>query len=250
MCWSGEASTVLAAVGLGTTAWAAYKKEHPALWITLGYFSLMEALQAYTYGVIGQCNDPGNQIATLLGYLHITFQPFFINILSLYFLPKAVQQKLYIPVYTICFIAAIVMIIQVYPFSWTGPCDPIRPLCAERLCSVEGNWHIAWEVPSNDLGNYFARLDFLPLQGMKSGFNAYIFAGLILPLLYGSWRMTLYHYAMGPFLASLTTDNINEWPAVWCLLSIGFLLIVVKTPLRRWLRVEKWWLWPKSWTAA
>ncbi len=48
MCWSGEASTVLAAVGLGTTVYAASKGEDKRLWMPLGYFSLMEALQAYT----------------------------------------------------------------------------------------------------------------------------------------------------------------------------------------------------------
>lgn len=246
MCWSGEASTVLAAVGLGTTAYAAAKREHPALWITLGYFSLMEALQAYTYTVINECGHPGNQIATLLGYLHIAFQPFFVNAMSLYFVPETARRNLAFPVYFLCFVSAIIMIIQLYPFDWAGVCQPGRPLCGPRLCSVDGQWHIAWEVPANSLGNLFQRMD-LPLQGMQSGYPTYIFAALLLPLLYGSWRVTLYHYAMGPFLASLTTSNINEWPAIWCLLSIGFLLIVVKTPLRKRLYVKRWLLWPRRW---
>jgi hypothetical protein len=74
MCWSGEASAVLATVGLSSTGYFFYKKEPPALCITLGYFSLMEALQAYTYTVIDDCADPRNQIATLLGYLHIAWE--------------------------------------------------------------------------------------------------------------------------------------------------------------------------------
>jgi hypothetical protein len=82
MCWSGEASVALAIAGLGTTAYAAYKKEPAPLWMALGYFSSMEALQAFTYSVIDQCGLPSNQIATMLGYLHIVFQPFFINMLS------------------------------------------------------------------------------------------------------------------------------------------------------------------------
>jgi hypothetical protein len=49
MCWSGEASAVLAVVGIGTTAYAAYKKEPAPLWMALGYFSSMELLQAFTY---------------------------------------------------------------------------------------------------------------------------------------------------------------------------------------------------------
>ena len=79
MCWSGEASAVLAATGLVSTAYFYSKGESKALCGALAYFSLMEVLQAYTYTVIDECMNPSNQIATFLGYLHITFQPFFIN---------------------------------------------------------------------------------------------------------------------------------------------------------------------------
>jgi hypothetical protein len=71
MCWSGEASAVLATVGLATTAYVAYKGEDKSLWIPLAFFSLMELLQAFTYSVIDQCSLPSNQVMTLLGYLHI-----------------------------------------------------------------------------------------------------------------------------------------------------------------------------------
>jgi len=126
MCWSGEASAVLAVVGLGTTAYAAYKKEPAPLWIALGYFSLMELLQAFTYAVIDQCSLPSNQIATLLSYLHIAFQPFFINLLSMHFIPSSVRKKIQWPVYAVCFISTIVMLLQLYPFEWAGSCQLAR----------------------------------------------------------------------------------------------------------------------------
>lgn len=233
MCWSGEASTVVAAIGISGTIYAAYKKEPVGLWLCLGYFSLMEALQAYTYSVIGQCQDPGNQIATMFGYLHVTFQPFFINAVSLHFISPRVARKIAPAVYMACFAAAILMLVKLYPFAWGGHCNlGIRPMCGTELCSVHGNWHIAWEVPVN------AVLDYVP---------SYLIVGFILPLFYGSWRFTLYHILAGPLLARLTTSNMNEWPAVWCLLSIGFMLIVVKTPIRDILYVRGWYgkTWPK-----
>lgn len=244
MCWSGEASTVLAAVGLGTTVYAAYKKEPAPLWIALGYFSLMELLQAFTYSVIDECALPSNQIATLLGYLHIAFQPFFINAVSMYFIPAGVRRRIQYWVYGVCFFSAIFMIIQLYPFDWAGACDPRRPLCGTQLCSVSGEWHIAWEVPTNGICNSMVDSWWYIFA---DGYPTYVIAGFLLPLLYGSWRATAYHYIMGPTLALLTTSNINEWPAIWCLFSIGLLLVVVKTPLRRYLHVRKWVLWPKSW---
>ncbi|MCB1720213.1 MAG: hypothetical protein H6860_04500 [Rhodospirillales bacterium] len=243
MCWSGEASTVLATIGLGTTAWAAYKGESPRLWMALGYFSLMELLQAYTYSVINECSFASNQIATLLGYFHITFQPFFINALSMYFIPKEIKQKIEIPVYTLCFISAIIMLVQVYPFPGLGMCPSDYAYCAEKLCSVSGNWHIAWEVPANGMMNFltaYSWMWFIPL------YPTYFIVGFMLPLLYGSWRFTLYHFLIGPTLAFMLTDNLDEVPAIWCLLSIGILLLVVKTPLRRIMFVKNWMLWPRS----
>jgi len=236
MCWSGEASTVMAAIGLSGAAYAAVKKEPFGLWGTLGYFALMEALQAYTYTVIDECQLPSNQIATILGYLHIAFQPFFINAISMHFLPKGVEAKIAKPVYALCFASAMFMMLQLYPFEWAGQCEAGRALCARQLCSVHGNWHIAWDVPTNGLGNWMYDHGF-------TGYFTYSFVAFIMPLMYGSWRFTLYHFLMGPFAALALTNNLNEAPAVWCLLSIGFLLIVIKTPVRG-ILYQKWNLLP------
>jgi hypothetical protein len=233
MCWSGEASAALAAVGFGATAYAAVRNEPPALWLALGYFTLMEALQAFTYSVIDDCASPANQIATLLGYLHIVFQPFFVNALSLHFVPEQISKRIAPWVYTLCFVSSIVMLIQLYPFSWAGTCDAGWALCGSQLCSVSGNWHIAWDIPVNGLGN-------------AVGFPSYVIAMFVVPALYGAWRITFFLLLGGPVLAYQLTDNINETAAVWCLLSIGLLLIVM-TPVRRVFYVENWWLWPKTW---
>lgn len=234
MCWSAEASTTLAAIGIATTAYAAYKKEPTVLWITLGYFSSMELLQAFTYTVIDDCNSPSNQVATLLGYLHIAFQPFFINAISMYFIPEEIRRKITLPVYFLCFVVAIFMILASYPFSWAGSC--VEGLCGERLCSVSGSWHIAWELPLN-LIDYW-NFGFFQMSGFS-----YVLVAFLLPILYGSWRFTLYHVLMGPSIAYFLTDSINEHAAVWCLISIALLLIVVKTPIRKILFVRKWPLW-------
>lgn len=240
MCWSGEASAVLAAAGFAGTAYAAYKKEPAPLWLSLGYFSLMELLQAFTYSVIDACTLPSNQISTLLGYLHITFQPFFVTAVSLYFIPAYVRKQVAIPAYLCCFASAIFMLIQLYPFDWAGICTPGRPLCGTQLCSVSGEWHIAWEVPTNGIGNIFYGG---PVSFFTDGFPSYVLCVFILPILYGSWRVTVYHFLLGPFLAQKLTSNPNEWPAIWCLLSIGLLLIVVKSPVRKLLHVKRWPLW-------
>ena len=103
MCWSGEASGVLAVAGLSTAAYVALKQgESKELWIPLTYFALMELLQAVTYVYIDLCDNPNNQILTLLGYLHVSFQPFFVNMVAMYFIPESVKLKIRTTVYTLC----------------------------------------------------------------------------------------------------------------------------------------------------
>lgn len=71
----------------------------------------------------------------------------------------------------------------------------------------------------------------------------YAVPAFLIPVAYGSWKCTLYHLLVGPGLASLLTNNINEWPAIWCLTSIGLLLIAVKSPVRARLYTHQWFWW-------
>lgn len=245
MCWSGEASMVMAVAGFSAAAYTALKKdpEPVALWACLLYFALMELLQAVSYRVVGQCDSGLNQLLTLLGYLHITFQPFFINAVALHFLPAQAARKVAPWVYLACFIGAIGMLVQLYPFGWAGHCTTGRPLCGDILCTVSGEWHIAWLLPLNGIGNGMTSSTYLGY-----GFLSYALNAFYLPALVGSWRFILFTYVAGPLLASATTGNINEWPAIWCLFSIGLLLVVMITPLRRYLHVgNPWWMQLDAW---
>ncbi len=93
MCWSGEASAVLAVTGFATAAYVSYKKEPMPLWMTLGYFSLMEALQAFTYVVINQCTLPSNQIATILRLSSYCFSAIFYKYVCVLFFTRSGSQK-------------------------------------------------------------------------------------------------------------------------------------------------------------
>ncbi|BCG65992.1 MAG: hypothetical protein methR_P3864 [Methyloprofundus sp.] len=239
MCWSGEASGVLAAVGLGTAAYVALKGESKELWIPLTYFALMELLQAATYVYIDDCSSPQNQILTLFGYLHIAFQPFFVNMVAMYFIPESVKLRIRTAVYTLCAVAALAMIVKMFPFAWAGLCNIGQEgFCGEEICSVSGAWHIAWQMPLN--GIMSAPVSWLP--GFEWGLHGfiYILIAFYLPLMYGSWRFVGFHYLIGPLIADLTTDDPNEFSAVWCLFSIALCVSVIKSPIRKYLHVQKW----------
>ncbi|WP_150046351.1 MULTISPECIES: DUF5765 domain-containing protein [Methylomonas] len=239
MCWSGEASGVLAAAGLTTAVYVAYKGESRELWLPLTYFALMELLQAITYIYIDVCDNPNNQVLTLLGYLHIAFQPFFVNMVAMYFIPESVKHKIRITVYGICAISALAIIIKMFPFAWAGACaEGVEGFCGPEICSVSGNWHIAWQMPLNGLLSE----PIAWLFGFDWGLHAlaYIAAAFYLPILYGSWRFVGFHYLLGPLISDLTTDNPNEYCAVWCLFSIALCVSVIKSPIRKHLHVRQW----------
>jgi hypothetical protein len=239
MCWSGEASAMLATSGFATASYLAYKGETRELWLPLTYFACMELLQAATYVYIDQCDTPQNQLLTWLGYLHITFQPFFINMVALYFIPAPVKQRISGLVYSLCGLASVAMLLKMYPFSWARTClRGYEGFCGPEVCSTSGDWHIAWQLPLNGLmSNYPDSL--IPFQFGLHGF-AYFAVSFFLPFIYGSWRFVALHLVVGPLLADMLTRHPNEHAAVWCLLSIGLCVSVIKTPLRRLLRVERW----------
>lgn len=228
MCWTMGVSATMVALGGAATAVSIRRGDAPAIPVTLGYFTVMEALQVAGYAVIDDCTSSVNQTVTILSVLHIVFQPLVINAFAMELVAKPVSVRMKTLVFTLCALSSILMILQLYPFDWAGSCAPGSNLCAAQLCTVSGDWHQAWDVPFNGL--------MVPLEttlGTSWGFPSYIIATFALPLLYGAWRLALFHVLAGPILAGLLTSNPNEVPAIWCLFSIAIVLIALSPTIRR-----------------
>jgi hypothetical protein len=247
MCWSYPVSVAMVGIGSAATVHTFQRGLPRAIWLTIGYFTVMEALQASGYLVVDRCGTHANSLIAALSFLHIVFQPFFINAFSMELLPKQINRRIRVMVYGFCFASSAVTLLQLYPFNWVGACKIGEVLCGGELCLRSGGWHIAWDIPYNGLALRFNALfgtvfDF-PLYAI-----AYASASFILPALYGAWRLTAFHLIVGPVLAVLLTNNANEWPAIWCLFSIGIILVALFPILMQQFRVERWFLWPQSWT--
>ncbi|MGC9420833.1 MAG: DUF5765 domain-containing protein [Rhodovulum sp.] len=228
MCWNAGVTVTMVGLGAAATVIAARRGEPTAIWVTLGYFTFMEALQAAGYAVVDDCTNPANRTVTLLSYLHIAFQPFFINAFAMALVARAIPHRTRRAVFAICAASAAVMVFQLVPLQALGRCIPGEVLCGPGLCTISGEWHIGWEVPLNGL--------FSPLSdwlGFSLNFPTYMFAAFVVPLAYGAWRFVLFHAIFGPFLATLLTDNPNEMPAVWCLFSTGLVLVAMVPPIRQ-----------------
>lgn len=223
MCWSASASIAMVAAGAAATAITLRRGEPPAIWATIGFFTVMEGLQAAGYAVVDQCGTRANQTITILSYLHIAAQPLFINAFAMAIAPAAPSARLRRWIWGLAALASALLLLRLVPVGAFGTCQPGEVLCGPAWCLRAGNWHIAWEVPLNDLPNVLG----LPIQ-----FPSYMLAALVLPLVYGAWRFVVFHALVGPALASLLTTDPNEMPAIWCLFSIGILLIALSPFVR------------------
>jgi hypothetical protein len=204
-------------------------------WGTLAYFSTMELLQAFTYSVIGVCaltntiEGKWNEILTILSYLHICFQPLFLNLFGISFSVKLENiKKLLKTTIPIILISCFLMIARLFPSEFWGLCDYIKsPLCGLDTCSYFGDWHIAWRLTLNSF-------DEISIFNIKIVFLSYHLPIFILPFFYGGWRWSLYQFFYMLISMSLT-NNKDEWPAIWCIGSIGILGAIYIPFIRNWI---------------
>jgi hypothetical protein len=56
--------------------------------------------------------------------------PFFANMVAMYFIPESVKLKIRTTVYTLCAVAAVTIIVKMFPFAWAGLC----------IIGTEGFW--------------------------------------------------------------------------------------------------------------
>jgi hypothetical protein len=232
MCWGLSASVAMVGAGSVAAAVTVRRGRPAAIPVTIAYFTLMEALQAAGYLVFDQCANAVNQTIAILSIIHIIFQPFFINAFAMELMPDAVRTRARVAVFAVCGASAAVMLLQLYPFDWAGARRPGSTLCGPMLCTVSGNWHIGWEVPFNGL--------MVPIErtlGIEAAFPTYAIAAFLVPLCYGAWRFAVFHALLGPVLAELLTNDPLEMPAIWCLFSVGIVILSLSPWL--WQRLER-----------
>lgn len=243
MCWSGQASALLASFGY-TCSFFEFKKmvhlreklsdTHGLRGIAIFYFSLMETLQATNYLYL---YTPGkiNSLLAFLGYAHVCFQPIFISLMMLSMISK-VRRQIWMPVSMICAtissiaLCSMLIINESLPGCFADHCIPVENMnqlfdisvfltksigCGlHDFLAYRGNWHIAWQWV---------------LNGCSFLVYIYIFTVFILPLFYGAFLAVTTALLFGPVFSTLLSDNPDEFGAIWCLIAIA-LVSSIKIP--------------------
>ena len=252
MCFNQPISGVFAASSFAIAYWA-YKKHGVRTAIAIVYFGLMETLQFFQYFIVARpedgyakCSDPNNQFLTVIGLLHICFQPYFTSLSSARFRIYDIKSRYEKDLVSKLTLFGGFWLFSRYMFTIMYPDNPdMRPRATEACPNyewiVEGYdpWlqrdtpnlpghsctfipdsptqHLAWAAPMYQ-ASYFV-----------PGASLHTFLMFVPGLFCAKWWGMLLLFTTGPFLAMVLTASLHEQAAVWCYFSIlqCFLLVLV-----------------------
>ena len=210
MCFSENISLGFAITGL-VASYYFYIKKHIYASIGIAYFSLMELIQYFQYKVINQCDNKMNVFLTYLGYLHICFQPVFVNLWLFAFTKNPNYDFLYLSL-----VAGVLLFSRVFWVSDKLLCDTKNePLCGPKTCTFFGERHLAWNIRLRAPGHNW----------ITPSIGLHFFLVVIPALITFQFKPIIALLLIGPYAGIFLTKNIHEKPAIWCYTSVMQLLI-------------------------
>lgn len=235
MCFTGEMSGGFALLGLFATWWVYTKTGNTGYATGVFFFFAMEFLQFIQYLFLANglddivCQTTVNQVLTVLGFLHICLQPYFVHYMysSLSSNPK--YKDIYVVIMRLSFIGGMLLFLR-YPLSYFPQLNTmnISPdnlstewLRGQNLCTfkTQAMVHLGWSVPMAD-PTYF-----IPGVGIHSFL---MFAPFL--ALYEKKGMLLQGsiiFFAGPVLAAMISPNLMEQASIWCFFSIAQICAVL-----------------------
>jgi hypothetical protein len=216
MCFSERISLVIGLTGIASSLFIYARTNNVPASIGLLYFALMEIIQYFQYKVIDRCGNKYNRYLTILGYIHICFQPLFFNLWLFAFTVKPIVQYLYMS-----FFGGLLLASRLFYATNKNLCDPRNePLCGKQTCAVSGERHIAW--------NLRLRATDWVTPSISLHFFLWIFPALSMFQL----KPLLAVLLSGPYFGYLLTNNIHERPAIWCYTFVIQVIITCALLLR------------------
>jgi hypothetical protein len=214
----------------------------PPLVYPYAFYALMETLQAFQYGVLGQCGQPVNYALTVVAHVLVAVQPCMWNIYRLVRARRAaraavhaadfgqvVRHKNAAAVFGAA--AAMAAVWAVFFSIRLLPANPIRGalpstatfsslhtdeiMVGPEVCTLGGPTHLFWVLP------YAAR------NGLEANFFAYLLLWFYPALYEPRGRIKLAYWMAQVVFVNFTVGSIHELPTVWCALSVPILLLIL-----------------------
>ena len=185
------------------------------LWIPILYFAFMELLQYIGYETIENKKKYLNKVVATVIYIHIGFQPFFINMWYSNFIPKSQLTQLFF-VLKLCFVFGLFWISRLifWDNSYKYLCDSLNePGCGKFTEVLKGPKHLLYKAKVR-AANYLTPSIF-----------SHFFLWFIPVLFLNVNKMVYFIILMSGLSGWLLASNIHEAASIWCFLFIPIMII-------------------------
>jgi len=261
MCFSQEMSAFFSVAGLLLALWVSRSNGNSNLIKCILYFVSMEMLQVVQYSYIARdvdatkptlmqmqnseaCNSQVNRVLTLIGLIHIVFQPFYGSHMACAFIRSEKNQAQFEVVKRLQLWGAGLMLLRYamtllpqatweqygfdgrYAFNataWSMDTDA-EWLSGPALCTYMGAKHLAWSIPLAPVSYYTSSM----------GLHSFLMFVPFFAMDHGSFGANLGNYIggsilffSGPVLSDFITSNKHEAASIWCFFSIAQIFILV-----------------------
>lgn len=220
MCFSKNQSYFMFISCVGMALIKIYNKSSWRIYLPILFLSIKELIQAESYKVVDNCESKYNKFLTILSWIHICFQPIFVNI---FFSSFHNDPKVYDFTIKLCIIACLFLLSKLYVnndnvyFKECLYTNKSVNMCRKQHCTISGQKHIAYGFYLRE-PNTFTPNIFL-----------HMFLIFIPALLLGNHILSLTFFLVGPFLSTWILDKKNkdlgEIASIWCNISISIFII-------------------------
>jgi len=234
MCFNKTWSLFFAGFGFASAFYVWRRTRNVPLAAGIAYFGLMEFLQFFQYLVINECSNPVNKFLTVLGFLHICYQPLFTHLIANSVEANPAYRERYAILFKLCFLGGTMLFARWFLAEYFSGYFPkviassdftifqndtaslslpreTEWLRGVSLCTFKGQSHLAWSIPLVDVSYYVPALSL----------HSFLMFGPFFVL--GDFELALQGLLLmitGPVLASWITPNLMEQGAIWCFFSI------------------------------
>lgn len=223
MCFTQISSLAFSFVGFSMALYSLIKLKNTMLFAGVFYFSLMELLQFFQHFWIDECSSSINRGLTVVGYLHVCFQPLFTNILCMSTTKNPQVRSVFSTCLKLSFIAGILLSMKWLLYSasddYSFRNNSNEWLVGDETCTYSGKYHLAWSVMLKS-PSYYVPSVFLH--------NFMMFTPFLLAAIH-DWSFAVngvFLFVTGPLLASYITSNLHEAASIWCFTSVTQLAVL------------------------
>lgn len=222
MCFGKSWSATSLSVLVGSAIFCAYHKVDWRIVVSVVFLAWKELIQLMLYYNVNDCN-PINTLLTVMAWIHISFQPFFILLLISAFSKKS---KLYdLPLFLALVFAIFnsIRIKELHPGFVKYDCaHKIKSdsMCREKTCSVPGEYHLAYGF---NLSSADANKSFIWVPTIFT----YVLLSFAVPYFIGDWQLASIHLLVAVVSNQVAKHDAGEGSAMWCVNSFWIGLVAV-----------------------